>query len=563
MKTPKPNNRRRYLAGTTAVLTAFGLASAYWIKNKDHMEEITVYHKAEACFDNGELCYKNLSNAIRLIASDGLEKDFRGQTWGIAWGNANGNEWPDLYLNHHKESNTKGRFPTSHLVLDLGNSMNSRNFLTLGKGDQHSAIFHDFDGDNRDEILETIGGRSGKASETNQATFNQLHKTEAQAERDYAAALGIEQPGARGRQVSPFVLNRKLFIAFLNQPRKDGKSKPNLMERSGKGRFQASQIQATSCRSGKCAKQLFDLEEYKSLSFGLISKDATPDLALCQNNKDASIKLLIRTSERIAGMQYQSASGHKSKFCIPSYFPQIDNYAVATESAKGVEIMTLSDQGNALKTQQILPLIRKQRSKDMAIADMNNDGIPDIIFLQQGKNGTEPSTVIAFYLSKRENCSPQSRLLCYRTKTMELPYAPAPRNFALADFNNDGTLDIMVGAGKTPPGPYKGGQYILLAGKSTGDWLTLNIRCPNGTNGIGTLGSVRTNSANSLQMKTSGAGHETQHDSRLHYGLGVTSSQQATIAITWPNGQKTNVRNQAINRVVDINGAGTCTKAPD
>jgi hypothetical protein len=562
MKTPRPNKRFRFIAGATAALTTLGLGSAYLIKHRPHTEELKVDHQEEACFNNGDLCYKNLSNVIRLTAIDNLEKDYRGQTWGIAWGNANGNDWPDLYLNHHKESNTKGRFPTSHLVIDPGKSMSTKNFLTLGKGDQHSAIFHDFDGDNRDEVLETIGGQSGKALPTNSRTFNQLHNTKTDTEGDYASALGVEQPGARGRNVSLFFIDKKLFLAFLNQSRKDGKYGPNFMKRENHGRFQPAELHASTCRSGRCTKEHFDLEKYSSLSYGLISEDSTPDIALCQSNKMGSIKLLIRKSEKLTGALYKSESGNKLKFCIPSYFPQIKKNAVVAESSKGFEIMTLSSQTNTLRTVKILPPSRKQISKDMAIADMNNDGMPDIISLKQGHTGTGPSTLIELHLSSLRNCKPQSLSSCYEAKTMEFSYAPAPRNLALADFNNDGTLDIIIGAGKTLPGPYRGGQYILLAGKSTGNWLKLDIRCPDGSNGIGTLASIRAKSFSSTQIKNSGVGHETQHDSRIHFGFGTSKPEHVTVTANWPNGQKTILQNQAINRILRVNGTGACTKAP-
>jgi len=563
MKPHKRNKGFGLIACTATALAGLGLASAYWNKHKSGTEEQIFGHQTEACFDNGELCYKNLSNVIRLIASDKLEKDYRGQTWGIAWGNANDNDWPDLYLNHHKESNTRGRFPTSHLVIDPGKSMNTRNFLTVGKGDQHSAIFHDFDGDNRDEILETIGGRSGKASPTNRGTFNQLHKITADTAKDYAAALGVEQPGARGRNVSPFLVDNTLFLAFLNQSRKDGRYGPNFMKRDSTGHFQHAELYATSCRSGKCKKEPFSLERYSSLSYGLISEDSTPDIALCRSEKKGGIKLLIRKDAKSTGSLYKSQAGKKSKFCIFSYFPQLKKNAIVTESSEGVEIMTLASQGNTLRTLQILPAIRRQDSRDMAIADMNNDRIPDIVFLKEGSDGTRPSTVIALHLSNLRNCTSQRLSSCYEAKTMEFPYAPAPRNLALADFNNDGTLDILIGAGKTTPGPYKGGQYILLAGKSKGNWLKLDIRCPNGTNGIGTIASIRTTNSNTTQLKTSGVGHETQHDSRIHVGLGTSKMRRATITTSWPNGQKTILTNIGVNRIIRINGSGACTKALD
>jgi hypothetical protein len=257
-----------------SILTIFALGVGYFFNGKSRTEVANLRANQDICFDWGSLCFKDMTDAIRLPNNQGDLTDYRGQTWGIAWGTANNNEWPDLYLNHHRELNTDGRFPTSHLIIDIGKNLTSKDFRTLGRGDQHSAIFIDINRDGIDEILETIGGRQGNAEKTNIGTHNQLHlinqtaispKHQSISATDWATSLGIEQAGARGRQVVPFVLDNKLFLAFLNQGRKDGMHAPNFRKKNDAGIFQHHQILGSKCTQESCSTQSFGIERYKSL----------------------------------------------------------------------------------------------------------------------------------------------------------------------------------------------------------------------------------------------------------------------------------------------------------
>jgi len=213
---------------------------------------------------------------------------------------------------------------------------------------------------------------------------------------------------------------------------------------------------------------------------------------------------------------------------------------------------------NSLMPLHTFPLIRGIESRDMAIHDINNDGLPDIISLQQPKNGQRTSTSLALYLSQPYGCSIKRPFDCYQPKSLDILNAASPRNFSVSDFNNDGSLDFLIGAGKTKPGPYKGGRYILLSGKSTGKWLSVDLRCPNGTNAIGTVVSLSTSSSKIQKIETSGTRHETQDDPRLHFGLGRIHEDHALVEVLWPNGSKTTLEKQKLNGNILINGTDNC-----
>lgn len=529
-------------------------------KSPSSPESIDVTSGNESCLRWGSLCYENLIDTIKLVDDGGFRSDYRGQTWGIAWGNANGNQWPDLYLNHHRETNTKGRFPTSHLILDLGKSKASNNFLTLGSGDQHSAIFHDFDGDGTDEILETIGGLSGQALESNTDTHNQVHKIKGnQSHANIAPILGVEQAGARGRQAVPFVIQQNLYIAFMNQKRKDGKYGPNIMKRNTEGGFETPKIHYKECFSEKCKAHRLSLSAYKILNYGYVNDDQKPDLILCQNSSSSDIKLLLQENNPEVFRQITGGGGKRAKFCLPAFFPAANKNLIATETRKGISLLAYEPKTNNIRTIKTFPLIRGIKSQDLSITDLNNDGLPDIVSLQHIKSDQGGSTSIAAYLSHNRGCTKAKPFNCYSPISVDISSAHSPRNFAISDFNNDGTLDILIGAGKTSPGPYKGGRYILIGGRSTGKWLSVDLRCRNGTNGIGANVSITTDTLRITKLKTSGTRQETQDDARLHFGLGNTQANKVRLEVNWPNGKKTTVNNQPINTNIIIDGKDSCT----
>jgi hypothetical protein len=552
--------RKRLLLFMTGGAAGAILISLAHTRDAAKPESFSISPNKEKCLDWGRLCYKDLTDHIRLPNDKGMPEEYRGQTWAISWGNANNNEWPDLYLNHHKKDNTLGRFPNSHLILDPGKHLDTKNFISLKGDDQHSALFHDFDGDGVDELLETIGGFGGTADETNAKSFNIIHYINRTSQMPDAQSLGLEQGGARGRQVAPFTINNTLWLAFLNKDREDKKYGSNTLRQMTSGRFTPDTLTVRDCETPeRCTSKPFSIEGYEALTYGLLSNDTAPDLAACQSNSFKPILLFINKEDAAKSLVARTKGKTKYRFCEQAFFPSLGQNAIVTESqSDGIHLLTYKPQANSLEIAYSFPRIRDEHSIDMATADLNNDGLPDIVSLQ--KSDSKVEAALAIYLSNSRDCSSSSKLSnCYRPKLITIPNTPAARNFALSDFNNDGTIDILIGAGKTKPGPTGGGKYIFLAGKSKGNWITLDLKCPNRTNAIGALAKVRIGSHEITKLKTAGIRYETQDDSRIHIGLGnTTNSHLPHVELTWANGQKTFLKEIRPNSLVSVNGGKAC-----
>jgi hypothetical protein len=544
------------LAGAAGVsLTIYGFN-----RNASKPETLSLEPNKTKCLEWGSLCYSDLTELIKLPNEKGILEEYRGQTWAISWGNVNNNAWPDLYINHHKEDNTLGRFPNSHLVLDPGKHLSTSNFINLEGDDQHSALFHDFSGDGADELLETIGGYGGTAEATNEKSFNILHHIHGSNKGASSKLLGLEQGGARGRQVAPFTINNTLWLAFLNKDREDKKYGSNTLRQLSSGRFTPDTLTVRDCTTpGLCANKLLSIQGYEALTYGLFSNDTSPDLAVCQSNSFKPLRIVINKGATATPLTAKTKGKNKYRFCEMAFFPYLEKNALVAESqSDGIHLLTYKPETNELSTVYSFPRIRGEHSIDMAVADLNNDGIPDILSLQKADYESKLEAALAIYLSSRKSCRINQPSTCYKPKLIKIPNTPAARNFALSDFNNDGSIDILIGAGKTKPGPTGGGRYIFLAGKSKGNWLTLDLKCPNRTNAIGTIAKINHGSTQITRLKTAGIRYETQDDSRIHVGLSDPTSNLAQVELTWANGNKTLLKDIQPNKLLNINGGGSC-----
>ncbi|BAN36780.1 hypothetical protein SCD_n02981 [Sulfuricella denitrificans skB26] len=114
-----------------------------------------------------------------------------GMTYGVAWGDFDGDGLPDLYVtNHLNEAKLfrnmgKGRF------VDV-----TRDFFVSGDvgGDKHGAAWADFDNDGRLDLVQLTGAKEGVGSELKRLFLNRGTKFE-----EVAESAGVSNPYGRTR----------------------------------------------------------------------------------------------------------------------------------------------------------------------------------------------------------------------------------------------------------------------------------------------------------------------------------------------------------------------------
>jgi hypothetical protein len=122
----------------------------------------------------------------------------------------------------------------------------------------------------------------------------------------------------------------------------------------------------------------------------------------------------------------------------------------------------------------------------------------------------------------------------------------AARGAAFGDYDNDGSVEVLVNNQNEPPSLFKSAR------KPAGNWVTLKLegarsnRCA-----IGARVRLTAGGRTQLDEVRSGGSYLSQNDLRLHFGLGGAPAIDR-IEIDWPSGEHQVERNVGLNRVLSI-----------
>jgi ASPIC and UnbV/FG-GAP-like repeat len=501
------------------------------------------------------ISFEDVSRRLDLPDLNGDRVRYSGQTWALSWGDANGNKWPDLYLNHHTGRSTHNRFPTSHLIYDLGWSAKDWNFSVLGAKDQHSGVFVDLEGDGHQDILELIGGRRGEAKFDDLSTANVIFSGAdwTAAHDQNAIKLGLAFPGRRGRTVLPINQNGVLKLLFLNAPRKDGLGPSVLVRRNDDGSFtEEAAIEPKSCSGVDCGGSGFELCEH---AFALhVNEDRNTDI-VCFGRNSSSVNTLAVFLSNVDNTGFIKAAsipspGHFVAGSVAGFNndgePEI--LGIFGKRLKMVTFEVLNEQSIRPKIELIKNLATNKTSKPAAIVSGDFDNDLDVDFILYHRN---PRQVFEVSIWKNNGAG-----VFEPSMVEDSAYTGIARNASIADFNLDGSLDVIFSDGKGTPEDtfaFKGG-YILWQGVSQGRWLEVDLQDRYGLRGLGSRVSISAGSVDITRGQYSGVHGEVQDFDRLHFGL--NDLKQVNLVVRWADGDETRMTN------VDTNQLLTITQSP-
>jgi len=126
----------------------------------------------------------------------------------------------------------------------------------------------------------------------------------------------------------------------------------------------------------------------------------------------------------------------------------------------------------------------------------------------------------------------------------EFQKANAGRATAVADYDDDGDLDLLVTTVAARP------RLLRNDGGNTNHWLQVLLVGRSHPDAIGAKVMVETDALRQVRERQSGGSYLSSHDPRLHFGLGDADSVR--VQIRWPDGMHQDIGRVAANQVLRV-----------
>ena len=191
-------------------------------------------------------------------------------------------------------------------------------------------------------------------------------------------------------------------------------------------------------------------------------------------------------------------------------------------------------------TTNMLALSRRWSGWSCGIADFDNDGSRDFFTANGDLDIGGSQTNRVFRNSGEGHFQDVSG-----HEDSGLGAARLHRGAGIADFNNDGRLDVAVTA-------LNEGPAMLMNETPAGHWLMLKLegRVSN-RSAIGARVTVRSAGQSQVAWVANSVGYASASDLRVHFGLGA-ADRTDEIEIAWPSGQAQRLRDVGADRIVRI-----------
>lgn len=456
-----------------------------------------------------------------------------GRSYGSAWGDFNGDGLPDLWVNNHFDN-------PPNLYVNNGNGTFSDAYPTAFAdpllGDLHGAAWADFDNDGDQDLIQLVAGENEGRNVPPDSEPNQMYVNEGGVLVDRAAELGLRYDAARAQTPVWFDYDNdgRLDLFHTATTRSDGLTPTTLFRQTESGFEDVGSL------------VLHPDIQANTLAFAVLSKNlaGTDNLELVvpqiSDVYDTTVVPFENVGPSILPKPLYSRDVAVADFnndLRPDLYmarPATDRLFLGTDQGPLIDWSDGSGINNADNTGAV----------NVVAGDFDNDMDVDIYLVRQQKDSVNLPNLL--YQNQGDGTFVEVLSAGGATGTT----IGDGDTVTTADYDLDGFLDLFVtnGAGAVTNGPH---QLFRNQGNSN-NWIEIDLEgVISNRDGVGAEVFVTAGGVTQLRQQSGGVHKWAQNHQRLHFGL-AGNSQIETIEVRWPSGTVQQIQAVGVNQVITV-----------
>lgn len=484
-----------------------------------------------------------------MFADVGEETGLReiNNSLGVAWGDYDGDGWQDLYVSNHLPAKVD-----SYLYRNVHGTFSAA--VPMVKGDLHGVAWGDYDNDGSPDLF--VAG--GNDTPIGPAYPNHLFHNEEGKLRDVAPAAGVDDTDARawGGAWADFNNDGWLDLFAVSYF-----SSNSLFLNGGDGTFrnvaQAAGITTTAPGQvndiGTLCASWADYDEDGDMD--VVTTGIHMNIGLYRNNGDGTFTDVARE----AGLASPHHLGTEDDPTGPSGCAwgdydndgHIDLYVTMRAGKKGSNLLFRNrGDGTFTEVAATAGVATQANSQAGLWADFDNDGRLDLYVVSGATDGDDLGWN-TLYMNRGDGTFTE-----VSADASGAPGFPFVREStgAVADFDNDGCVDILVNNQRFLDGHprYLNRNLLLRNACNSNHWLKIRLQgTVSNRDGIGAKVTLEAGGLRQSRERGTESHLFAQNSPILHFGLGAAGKVER-IVVRWPSGATQTLTDVAVDRELTI-----------